>query len=234
MKTPANWIEVDEVESTQTEAARMLLDASDRDIVFAQNQTRGRGRFDRIWMSHRGDSLTMSLIFRDHSAHPRPYLIGMAVALAAASELHLQLRWPNDLCLKQKKVGGVLTELLTCESGNRVPVVGLGINLNHESFPPEIAERATSVRLEHGEVLDPKTVAIRILQHLQTLPEPNSWADLAPIWSLFDDTPGKRYRLLDGKTAVALSVGPQGELLCAVDGESQTVLAADAIFGQTG
>jgi hypothetical protein len=103
--------------------------------------------------------------------------------------------------------------------------------LNQKSFPDELAGIATSKALYDGGVYDPETVARYILNRLPMLPEPAEWSDLAPIWSLFDNTPGKIYRLPDGKEAVALGVGPRGELLCAVDGESTTVMAADAVFG---
>jgi BirA family transcriptional regulator, biotin operon repressor / biotin---[acetyl-CoA-carboxylase] ligase len=171
------------------------------------------------------------VVFPAYADHPRPYLVGMAVALAAAGSIHCELRWPNDLILGARKVGGILTELITDPQGRSVPIVGVGVNLNQKTFPEEIAPIATSKALYDGGMYDPEHVARTIVDRLALLPEPSNWSDLAPVWSLFDNTPGKIYKLPDGKEATALGVGPQGELLCAVNGESTTVLAADALFG---
>jgi len=235
MKTPIQsdraWIEVDETESTQALAAAALQSGKPTGVILAHNQTQGRGRFGRVWVSQRGDSLTYSLLFHDYADLSHPYLVGMAVAVAAAGALHCQLQWPNDLVIGGKKVGGILTELMLDRDGARVPVVGVGINLNQAEFPSEIAHRATSLHLAHGGHYDAKEVALRILSRLQSLPEPTSWSSLAPIWMLFDATPGKRYRVPTGEEAIALGIGPEGQLLCSVDGESQSVMAAEALFG---
>jgi BirA family biotin operon repressor/biotin-[acetyl-CoA-carboxylase] ligase len=128
------------------------------------------------------------------------------------------------------KVGGILTELLPDAHGRHVPVVGIGINLNQQEFPPEIAPIATSLSLARGGTYDPQLIAHRIVERLATLPEPRSWSDLSPIWSIFDFTPGKRYKLPSGEEAIALGIGSEGQLLCSVDGESRAVLAAEALF----
>jgi BirA family transcriptional regulator, biotin operon repressor / biotin---[acetyl-CoA-carboxylase] ligase len=225
------WSSYDEVESTQTVAADLLKEGAPVGVVFAKNQTQGKGRFGRVWHSESGDSLTMSLIFRQYADHPCPHLVGMAVACAAAATLHCELQWPNDLIFGGKKLGGILTELLPDEKGRRVPVVGIGINLNQKSFPAEIADRAISLAMYRGGAYDPEQIGRSVLERLPKLPEINTWEDLHPVWMLFDHTPGKSYRTADGKEAIAMGVGPEGPLICAVEGESTAVLAADAIFG---
>lgn len=155
----------------------------------------------------------------------------MSVALATAGVLHCQLRWPNDLTAVGKKLGGILTEMVLDADGRRVPVVGVGINLNQVSFPPDLEEIATSAHLAHGGTYDALTIAKKIVDRLAILPEPASWGALSQIWDLFDATPGKRFRLTTGEEAVALGIGSEGQLLCSVNGESQSVLAAEAIFG---
>jgi BirA family biotin operon repressor/biotin-[acetyl-CoA-carboxylase] ligase len=225
------WSSYDEVESTQIIAADLLKEGAPIGVVFAKNQTRGRGRFDRTWHSEAGESLTMSLIFRDYADHPCPHLVGMAVACAAAATLHCELQWPNDLVFGDKKLGGILTELLPDEKGRRVPVVGVGINLNQRAFPQEIADRAISLAQYRGGAYDAEQIGRAILERVPKLPEINTWEDLKPVWMLFDHTPGKSYRTPDGSAAIAIGVGPDGQLICAVDGESVSVLAADAVFG---
>lgn len=237
MKSPLEsgpWLELAEVESTQAAAIGLLRDPGAAEVpgvVFARQQTKGKGRFGRTWLSEEGDSLTMSLVYGAYADHPKPWLIGMAAGIAAAGALHSMLRWPNDLIIEGRKLGGILTELITDSSGRKVPVVGIGVNLGQTAFPPEIAGIATSLALHRKGPFDPVAIAQKILERLADLPEPDSWHALAPVWELFDDTPGKLYRLPDGTAATALSVGPEGELLCSVEGESVTVMAAEALFG---
>lgn len=234
MKSPLDlciWSTYEEVDSTQTVAAELLAQGAPVGVVFARHQTQGKGRFGRTWHSESGDSLTMSLIFRQYADHPCPHLVGMAVACAAAATLHCELQWPNDLVFGDKKLGGILTELLPDENGRRVPVVGIGINLNQKSFPDEIKDRAISLAMYRGGAYDSEQIGRSILERIPKLPEISSWEDLRPVWMLFDHTPGKSYRTADGSEGIAIGVGPEGQLICAVDGESVSVLAADAVFG---
>lgn len=233
MKAPSfeRRLQLDEVESTQDIARAKLLAGERVDLVVAKNQVSGRGRLGRIWLSSPGDSLTMSLIFHEYADDPQAHLIGMAVAVAVAGAIHSELRWPNDTVFGKRKAGGILTELLPNAQGQRVPVVGVGINMNQTAFPEEIAEIATSLRIEHGREYQAEPLILSILERISRLPEPRRWSDLAPIWDLFDRTPGKQYRLASGELAVGLGVGSEGQLLCSVDGESRTVLAAEALFG---
>lgn len=235
MKSPTcageEWAEVATTPSTQHLAAEYLAEGANIGVVFAHEQTAGKGRLGRTWLSKEGDSLTFSLIFRAYADHPQPHLIGMACALAAAGVLRCQLRWPNDLVIGELKLGGILTELLRDDCGRLVPVVGIGVNLNQAEFPPEIAGFATSLALARGGYHDPQLIGHRIVERLGLLPEPTGWSELAPIWDLFDFTPGKRYKLPSGEEALALGIGSDGQLLCSVDGESRSILAAEALFG---
>ncbi|MBC8066103.1 MAG: hypothetical protein H7Y17_14820, partial [Chlorobia bacterium] len=138
------------------------------------------------------------------------------------------------LVFGDKKLGGILTELLPDEQGLRVPVVGIGINLNQKSFLSDIADRATSLAMYRGGQYEAEAIGKSIVSRISLLPEPTAWDDLKPVWMLFDHTPGKSYKLPDGSEGIALGVGPDGRLICAVNGESTSVLAAEAIFGATG
>jgi BirA family biotin operon repressor/biotin-[acetyl-CoA-carboxylase] ligase len=234
MKAPRleNCLILDEVGSTQDAAKKLLEEGSDVSIVMAHNQVTGRGRLGRQWVSKPYDSLTTSFIFHDYADHPRPYLVGMALAIAVAAATHSELRWPNDVIFGLRKAGGILTELFTNSAGKKVPVVGIGINMNQTEFPEPIQEIATSLALEHGRPYSADALVRLILEGIERLPEPKTWADLRPAWDLFDRTPGKLYRLPSGEMAVGLGIGSEGQLLCSVDGESRTVLAAEALFGE--
>ncbi len=232
MKTPLGpWIELDVVESTQAIATEHVREGKGTGIVFAHHQTAGKGRLGRIWYSDPRDSLTFSLLFQEYADHPKPYLVGMACALAAAAAAHTQVRWPNDLLIGKKKVGGILTELIPNPDGKLIPVVGIGINLNQQAFPPELDLIATSLAIEQGGHYEARALAEQIVHRMTLLPELTEWSVLAPIWDLLDRTPGKRYKLPNGDLALAVGVGSDAQLICSVEGESQIVLVAEALFG---
>lgn len=226
---PSDVEVIESVDSTQDDIKRRL--ASGRPVpacLLALDQTRGRGRFGREWNSAPGDSLTMSVVL---DVLPQPWMSGFALALAAAGTFHCRLQWPNDLTIRRKKVGGILTEMVDSPLGPRT-VVGLGVNLNQAAFPSELETRATSLCLERGSKIDPAAAARAVLERLAGMVVPSTWSELAPIWMLFDETPGKHYRLPTGENAVALGLGPEGELICSVEGETRTVMAAEALFGR--
>ncbi len=225
---------LDTVDSTQAEAARRILAASGPacpGAIVAIDQTDGKGRFGRRWHSEPGSSLAMSLVFAGETESSRPWLLGMAVALAAAGAFRLRVAWPNDLMLDGMKVGGVLTEMLPSKGGKTIPVVGIGVNLNQRKMPMEVREFATSLVIAGRPETAPLDAARAVLEGLESLPEPISWEALAPVWRLFDATRGKRFRLADGEEGIAAWIGPQGELVCQVGTELRTTLAADALFG---
>ncbi len=218
--------------STQDIAEERLEIGEQPAVIFTNDQFQGRGRFKRTWHSSPGDSLTMSILFHDYQDHKEPWLVGMAVAIAIAGTIHCQLQWPNDLVYGEKKVGGILIELLPTKGSTKIPVVGVGINLNQIEFPEEIAHRATSIKTQTGRTTDPETLARQIISNLKNAPEPDSWASLRPAWELFDNTAGKEYVLPNGDMAIALGIGPNGQLLCSQSGETISVMAAEAFYGQ--
>lgn len=231
MKLPLEILELDEVESTQDVAAN-LIQAGDRSYsaVFAHDQTKGKGRLGRSWESRRGQSLTMTLVFWEYPNWPKPWLLGMAVSLAAAQLLDCNVRWPNDLTYGPLKTGGLLSEIHTDSAGNRIPMVGIGINLLQSSFPSDLPN-AVSVMQHTGQVLDPSALAFALINKIGQMPEPNDWSDLQAMWVARDATPGKRYKLADGREAVAMGVVDDGALLAEVDGKETVVMAAEALFG---
>ena len=219
------------VASTQDVARERLEVGETPLVIFSHHQEKGRGRFGREWHSGFGDSLTMSVVLSNYADHPKPWLIGMSAAIGVAGAIHAQVQWPNDLVVGGKKVGGILTELVECSLG-KVPVVGIGVNLNQELFPSEIAERATSLWLCTGHPWDAEELGRTIVRRLADAPEPLEWGDLEQAWRLFDATEGKNFRMVGGEMGTAIGVGPDGTLLVSVDGETRSVMAAEGFFGQ--
>lgn len=232
MSCQARWVELDEVDSTQKFLTQAVKAGDMLDVVFAHDQTSGRGRFDRQWHSRRGESLTLSVSFTQCADHPHPWILGMFAAMVAAEQIETGLQWPNDLVHEGKKVGGVLTETIQNPCGETLAVVGIGLNLNNMKFSPELEGRATSAFLAKRLRYDPLTEARLLVANLFEGPIPVSWPDIVARWMARDQTPGKTYVLPNGDRALARRIGPQGELVALVDEREVTVLVADAIFGE--
>jgi BirA family biotin operon repressor/biotin-[acetyl-CoA-carboxylase] ligase len=124
------------VDSTMNVAARLEPGAA----IVAEEQTAGYGRHGHSWHSEPGNGIYCSMVLA-----PSPALtlaLGLAAqnAIFEATGLHCDLRWPNDLMLGGKKVGGVLAQGIDGRA-----IAGIGINVNHTSFPPELAGEAMSL-----------------------------------------------------------------------------------------
>ena len=150
-------------ESTNDEvAARATAGAGEGMLIVADEQTKGRGRRGRSWHSRPSENLTFSLLLRPalpaRSVAPLTLLAGAALA-ATLSQFRLapKLKWPNDVLLdvadEPRKVAGILTEMSSEGDRVRHVVLGLGINVNADAFPDDLA-RATSLRLAVGTSLD--------------------------------------------------------------------------------
>jgi len=134
-------------------------------VVLADEQTAGRGRHRRSWSSPPGAGLYVSVVLRP-PAPVSPVLTlaaGVAVAegLAASTGLQVELKWPNDLHVSGRKLGGILAE---GTSGH--VVLGIGINVHRAHLPPELASTATSVEAELGRAVDRGAVLAECLAAL--------------------------------------------------------------------
>jgi len=143
-------------------------------VVVAGEQTRGRGRRGASWHSAPGAGLWMSALLPPRAA-PRwlPLLVGLVVAEAvesATGAVGVRIKWPNDLVLGLKKVGGIL-----CESAGTVVVAGIGINLRAPpgGFPGQLADTATSLEMEGAKSLSPSRLAGAIVGGLKGRIEPD-------------------------------------------------------------
>lgn len=144
-------VRFDSLPSTNVEAARRAIDGAEEGLcIVAAEQTHGRGRLGRQWASPKGAGLYFSILFRPtfpQSSWPLLTLMaGVAVqdALWESCDLRTDIKWPNDVLAGEKKLCGVLAETVETRKGGAV-VVGIGINLSQNSFPPELRDVATSV-----------------------------------------------------------------------------------------
>lgn len=147
---------------------------SEGTVVLAEEQTAGRGRAGRTWHSERGTGLYVTLLLRPKLAPAQAPLLTMLAGSSAHAAIEKQtglmpqLKWPNDLLLNGKKVGGILTEMHAEPSAVRFVIVGIGINVNQEKFPTELASIATSLRRESGKLNYRLELLVRLLTQFES------------------------------------------------------------------
>jgi BirA family biotin operon repressor/biotin-[acetyl-CoA-carboxylase] ligase len=143
-------------------------------VVFAECQTRGRGRLGRRWVAPAGKGLWFSILLRPRLALESVTQLTIASATALTrgirklTDLRLDIKWPNDILVGGKKLAGILTELSAELDTVRYIVLGIGVNVNltASDFPAELKELATSLRLATGHELDRAELATSILREL--------------------------------------------------------------------
>ena len=169
--------------STNTDALAAAREgASHGSVFFADEQTAGRGRGDHDWQSVARQGLYVSVLLRPKIATEHMPLIPLAAGLAAAQAigittgLQIDLRWPNDLLIGERKTGGILVESKTEAGAPGFAVVGIGINVHQRSFDPNLSTPATSLELESSRSISRQALLISLLESLQH----ETWALLDP------------------------------------------------------
>lgn len=238
---PAPWREVRVLESigSTNDYVATLARAGEREglVVVAEHQFLGRGRLDRTWTSPPRAGLTFSLLLRPATVTPaaRPWLPMLLAAVASEAlsgrcDLDVVLKWPNDLLVGGRKVGGVLAE----STGDAV-VVGFGVNVSttRDELP---REDATSLVLETGGVVDRTPVLLALLRAMG--PAYAAWTgdaeEAAERYRRRCDTVGRPVRVtlpgertLDGE---ATGVDTAGRLVVtSADGSRTAVSAGDVV-----
>ena len=141
--------------------------------VVSDEQTAGRGRRARAWYSSPGDGLYLSILLLPRSdSSSRLPLIGLLAAVAIAETLvergvaGVDIKWPNDALINGRKVSGVLAEAVSSGPDSLRLILGVGVNLNHRSFPPDLSETATSLAIETGGRVDVEEFRDRLLEKI--------------------------------------------------------------------
>lgn len=165
----------DQVDSTNTKAKLLAeLGEPEGTLVVAEEQTAGKGRRGRGWVSEPRVGVWMSLILRPELAPGSSPCITLVAALAVAEGiaracgLEAQIKWPNDIILNGKKVCGILTEMSSEREYIHYVVVGIGINANTSSFPDGSCAQATSLFLEKGESVDRQALVAACMESFGT------------------------------------------------------------------
>jgi BirA family biotin operon repressor/biotin-[acetyl-CoA-carboxylase] ligase len=256
--TPA-VVRMGSVLSTQSVALELAEQgAADRTVVIADHQTAGRGRRGARWEDEPGASLLVSIVLRPELAPPRlPTLsyaaaVAVAEALAAVAPIVPRLKWPNDVLVGARKIAGILLETklngMTGRVGapstlsrppsalpehavpaTTITILGIGINLGQRAFPPELAERATSVVIETGLAVDREAVLTALLERFDVWRErlqADGFDAVRRRWITLSDTIGRRVSV-EGREGIARDLDEDGALVLEADGGRHRVVAGE-------
>lgn len=216
----------DSLPSTNTEAARQAASGAPEGLcIVAREQTLGRGRQQRRWLSPPDAGLYFSIILRPRFDTSRWPLITLMTALSVADALAesyamaVDIKWPNDIHAGGRKLCGILAEIIETQAG-RACVVGIGINLKEDALPAELREVATSVEALIGRAPDVEallsSLTRSLAQRYQTLQAPGGTDETLDEWCERSSYAyGKRVRVtLDAEIIEGVTRGlePDGAL----------------------
>jgi len=242
--------------STNDVAARLAAaGAPEGTTVAAESQTAGRGRLGRTWFSPQGAGLYVSVVIRPEAGGragigrtagagpglPAVLTLAAGVALAEAiresTGLPAEIKWPNDLVFERRKLAGILAEASAQGAELDYVILGAGVNIRPVTYPPDVAQRATSIEAELGRTIDRGLLLAKALENLAACREAlrrgevggmlERWRRMSPSavgarveWR----TPGGAAR---GRTA---GLDEDGALLVDRDGRVERVVAGEVIW----
>jgi BirA family biotin operon repressor/biotin-[acetyl-CoA-carboxylase] ligase len=196
-------------------------------VVFAESQTKGRGRLGRKWMSPTHKGLWFSVLLRPElrPQETTQLTVASATALRRAIQtetgLKPEIKWPNDILIGGKKVAGILTELSAEVDRVKHIILGIGIDVNLDAgeFPADLKKIATSLKIEAGETVSRAELATAILRELDkdySRVCGHFFADVADEWEENCTTIGKSVAVQIGERKIrgrAESLDDDGALL---------------------
>jgi BirA family biotin operon repressor/biotin-[acetyl-CoA-carboxylase] ligase len=233
-------IRYESLPSTNTEAARLAAEGAAEGLcVVADEQTAGRGRLQRSWLSPKGAGLYFSALLRPSMPMNQWSLITFMAALAVsdalrdACELKTDIKWPNDLLAGERKICGILAEAIETDKGRAV-VVGIGINLTTEAFPPNLNEVAISVEEATTKRPDREVLLAALLRAFSSwyllLQQSGGQQQILEAWaSRSSFAKGKRVKVTNGNevvTGITGGVESDGALRVETDTEGVRIIRA--------
>ena len=217
-------------------------------VVSAAFQTGGRGRRGRGWFAPRGANVCMTVV-GPPVALAHAWQVALAVGVAVAEGIHAAtdtllepaLRFPNDILMKGRKVGGVLVETAPgAETGHVIPLIGIGVNINipEDKFPPELRDKSTSLLRVTGTEYAVDLAQYHILDRLKfrwTMEQQRGFADaVLPRWHALADPDAVRTFILGGEPVLCrvVRIDPDGPVtLETPTGDRHTIPASHVLFG---
>lgn len=231
------------IDSTNRKAKELAAIGEDEGtVIISEEQTKGRGRLGRDWISPKYKGIWMSLILRPdiNPIHASKLtIIGAAAVVMALHELGRDsyIKWPNDIILNDKKVCGILTEMNAELDKINYIILGIGINVNidEEDFPEQLRDIATSLKNEFGMLVDRKNLIAKILNNFEFLYEDfikdGSIKKSIEISNNNSILIGKEIKIISGKdttVAKALSIDEDGALIVEyLDGTISKIISGE-------
>lgn len=234
-------IVVDETDSTNKMARELAREGETGFAVIADRQLKGKGRGDHVWESPPG-GIYLSLIIGDKIPKRGAPLLNLTLGVAAAETI-LQmtgapvfLKWPNDIYLGDKKLGGILIEAATGPVNYIVAGIGINLNCDIAAFSPQIRREVSSLSGETGVVYDRNLFLANLISSILkwvdiTVSEPRKVVD---EWSRISYTIGKKVSfVLEGRRidGIAVGVDIDGFLMVkdSASGLTEKIVSADIV-----
>jgi BirA family biotin operon repressor/biotin-[acetyl-CoA-carboxylase] ligase len=212
------WKEVllyDTVDSTNELAASLSAtkDLASGTVIIADAQEKGKGRLGRRWLSPPGLNIYMSVILmpeigpRDVTLLTLLSAVACVTAIIGESGIRASIKWPNDLMVSGKKIGGILTEVKTDPDRINAAIIGIGLNVNIEAaeFPDEIRALATSLKAESGRHFSRSGIIVRILREMEYwfhILKTDGRIPLLREWKRLSSTLGKEVMVATGSETI--------------------------------
>jgi BirA family biotin operon repressor/biotin-[acetyl-CoA-carboxylase] ligase len=211
-------------------------------VVFAESQTKGRGRLGRKWISPAHKGLWFSLLLRPNLRPQEVTQLTVASATALRRAIHSEtglnpeIKWPNDILVRGKKVAGILTEMSAELDRVQHVILGIGVNMNMSAgeFQPELRKLATSLKIESGRTISRADLATAILYELDrnyVRVCAGGFAALADEWEAHCTTIGRNVTIQTGERKIrgrAESLDDDGALLLRTEhGHLESITGGD-------
>ena len=214
-------------------------------VVFAESQTKGRGRLGRKWLSPAAKGLWFSVLLRPSLRPQEATQLTVASATAVRRAIQSQtglkagIKWPNDILLNGRKTAGILTEMAAEVDRVKHVILGIGVdvNLNAADFPPDLRKTVTSLKIEMGKPIPRAELAVNILRELDADYERVCSGDFTAVadeWEEHCNTIGHPVSIQTGNRHVrgrAESLAEDGALLVRTDhGHLERIIGGDVLL----
>ncbi|MCR4429821.1 MAG: biotin--[acetyl-CoA-carboxylase] ligase [Tepidanaerobacteraceae bacterium] len=229
------------IDSTNTQAKKLGQQGVPHGtLVIADEQTGGKGRMGRSWLSPAREGIWISAILKPQlmpfDAPKLTILTAVAAAEAIRDKIGIlaEIKWPNDILIEGKKVCGILTEMSAELDAVNFVVIGIGINVNNDFFPEEIRDKAISLKMAAGEMVSRADVTAGLLERLEYSYNVSMSQGFEPVfekWRKLCRNLGKPVEIVAGRRiieGIALNIDEQGALMIKKNnGEIERVLSGE-------
>jgi len=230
------------IDSTNKKAKEVAQDEQEGTVIIAEEQTAGKGRMGRSWVSPKGKGIWMSLILKptmEPMKVPKLTLIGAAAVYKALENMGIkaQIKWPNDVLIDGKKICGILTEMSGELNMVNYVIMGIGINVNLDEgdFPEELKDKATSLKISTGKEINRKELTANILNEFEKLyisfKEKDQMNEVLKICRENSILLGEEVKIIRGndvRIGKAIDINENGELLIKFEGDKvESIIAGE-------